>query len=251
MGVAGGIRPASLIVSDIGIIAIVAVAAMGAFVQGSVGFGHNLIAAPVFVLVDERMVPGPAIASAGVLVALTMVRDHKGIHLGEVGTALIGRVPGTILAALAVAVLPAQGLAVFFAVLVLVAVAITASGVSVRPTRPTLLGAGALSGFMGTATSIGGPPMAMLYASQRGAYLRGTLAGFFLVGIGMSLTALVLTGSFGLDEMRLALLPIPGIVLGFAASAHGARFLDAGRTRPAVLAVSALSALSVLAKTIA
>lgn len=234
--------------SEVGLIAVLVSAGIGAFVQGSVGFGHNLIAAPVFALVDERMVPGPAIASAGVLVLLTVLRDRRGLHLGEVGTALIGRAPGTVLAAVAVASLPASGLAVTFAVLVLVAVAITASGVSVRPTRPTLIGAGALSGFMGTATSIGGPPMAMLYAAEQGRRLRGTLAGFFLTGIAMSLLALVAAGSFGTEELRLSLLPVPTIVIGFAFSGWGARRLDAGHTRPAVLAVAALSAVSVLGK---
>lgn len=234
--------------SPIGIVAILVFAGVGAFVQGSVGFGHNLIAAPVFALVDERLVPGPAIASAGVLVLLTVLRDRRGLHLGEVGTALIGRVPGTILAAVTVASLPADDLAVFFAFLVLVAVGITASGVGVRPTRGTLVSAGALSGFMGTATSIGGPPMAMLYAGEQGRRLRGTLAGFFLTGIAMSLAALVVTGSFGMEELRLSLLPVPAIVVGFVLSSWGARRLDAGHTRPAVLAVAALSAVSVLGK---
>ena len=229
-----------------GVVVVLVAAALGSFVQGSVGFGHNLVAAPVFALVDERLVPGPAIASAGVLVLLTVVRDRSGLHLGEVGTALIGRVPGTILAAVAVAVLAADHLAMAFAVLVLLAVGITASGVRVRPTRATLVGAGALSGFMGTATSIGGPPMAMLYAGEEGRRLRGTLAGFFLTGIAMSLVALAVTGSFGLEELRLSLVPVPGIVVGFALSSWGARRLDAGRTRPAVLAVAALSAISVL-----
>lgn len=229
-----------------GVVAVLVAAMLGAFVQGSVGFGHNLIAAPVFALVDDRLVPGPAIASAGVLVLLTVVRDRSGLHLGEVGTALIGRVPGTILAAVAVAALSADHLAVGFAALVLLAVGITASGVHVRPTRATLVGAGALSGFMGTATSIGGPPMAMLYASEEGRRLRGTLAGFFLTGIAMSLLALTVTGSFGVEELRLSLLPVPAIVVGFALSSWGARRLDAGRTRPAVLAVAALSAVSVL-----
>ncbi len=236
--------------SVIGIVAVLVVAAIGAFVQGSVGFGHNLVAAPVYALVDERFVPGPAIASAGVLVILVALRDRRGLHLGEVGTALIGRVPGTLLAAVAVALLPATGLAVFFAFTVLVAVAITAWGAGVRPTRTTLIGAGALSGFMGTATSIGGPPMAMLYAGEEGRRMRGTLAGFFITGIVMSLVALVATGSFGAEEARLSLLPVPGIVVGFAFSAWGARRLDAGHTRPAVLAVSAVSAVSVLAKTL-
>ena len=229
-----------------GVVAVLVAAALGSFVQGSVGFGHNLIAAPVFALVDERLVPGPAIASAGVLVLLTVVRDRSGLHLGEVGTALIGRVPGTILAAVAVAVLSADHLGVAFAVLVLLAVGITASGVHVRPTRATLVGAGALSGFMGTATSIGGPPMAMLYAGEEGRRLRGTLAGFFVTGIAMSLVALTVTGSFGIEELRLSLLPVPAIVVGFALSSWGARRLDAGRTRPAVLAVAVLSAVSVL-----
>lgn len=225
-------------------------AAIGSFVQGSVGFGHNLIAAPVFALVDDRLVPGPAIASAGLLVLLTVLRDRQGLHLGEVGTALVGRVPGTVVAAVAVATLPADALAAGFAALVLIAVAITASGAVVHPSRPTLLAAGALSGFMGTATSIGGPPMAMLYAGEDGRRLRGTLAGFFLVGSAMSLVALVVAGSFGTEELRLSLLPIPAIALGFACSGWGARRLDAGHTRPAVLVVAAVSALSVLAEVV-
>ncbi|HEX4902016.1 MAG TPA: sulfite exporter TauE/SafE family protein [Acidimicrobiales bacterium] len=236
--------------SATGIAVVLLVAGIGAFVQGSVGFGHNLIAAPVFALVDDRLVPGPAIASAGVLVLMTVVRDRQGLHLGEVGTALVGRVPGTVLAAIAVASLPADTLATGFAALVLIAVAITASGAVVRPTRPTLFAAGALSGFMGTATSIGGPPMAMLYAGEEGRRLRGTLAGFFLVGILMSLVALVAAGTFGAEEARLSLLPVPAIALGFAASSWGARRLDAGHTRPAVLVVAAVSALSVLVEVV-
>lgn len=237
--------------SGVEIAIVVAVAAIGSFVQGSVGFGHNLLAAPVFALVDDRLVPGPAIASAGVLVALTILRDRRGVHLGEIGTAVIGRIPGTIAAAVAVAALDADLLAIVFAVLVLVAVAITASGVQVRPTRPNLIGAGALSGLLGTATSIGGPPMAMVYAGEDGRRMRGTLAGFFLVGIAMSIVALAVGGAFGRTELALSAVPVPGILVGFAASRWGARHLDAGRTRPAVLVLSSLAALSVLVDVVA
>lgn len=230
--------------------AVVAVSAVGAFVQGSVGFGHNLIAAPVLALVDERFVPGPAIASALLLTGLMAWRDHQGLHLGEIRTALVGRVPATFLAAATVALLPAGPLAVLFAVLVLLAVAIVASGVHVRPTTGTLLGAGALSGFMGTLTSIGGPPIAMLYANEPGVRMRGTLAGFFLVGTVLSLGALTVTGSFGTTELGLTAWTIPGVLAGFLLSARGATHLDAGHTRTAVLAVSVLGAVSVLVKTV-
>lgn len=232
------------------LVVIFAISAVGAFVQGSVGFGHNLIAAPVLALVDERFVPGPAIAAATVLTLLMAVRDRRGLHLGEIRTALIGRIPATLLAAVTVAALPARPLAILFAVLVLVAVAITASGVHLRPTRNTLLVAGGLSGYMATSTSIGGPPMAMVYANEEGRRMRGTLAGYFLVGSFMSLGALAATGSFGSTELWLSVVAAPGVVAGFVASSSGARRLDAGHTRPAVLAVSALAAVSVLVKTL-
>lgn len=233
-----------------GIAIVLVVSVVGSFIQGSVGFGHNLIAAPVFALVDPDLVPGPAIASAFVLVALTMARDHQGLHLGEVGTAVIGRVPGTLLAAAALAALPAAGISVAFAVIVLVAVAMTASGLHLHPDRRTLLAAGALSGFMGTVSSIGGPPMAMVYAGQEGRRMRGTLAGFFMVGTVMSVATLAASGSFGAHESALSLVPIPGILAGFGLSGWGARRLDAGHTRVAVLTVSALGAVSVLVKSL-
>lgn len=76
--------------------------------------------------------------------------------------------------------------------------------------------------------------------------MRGTLAGFFLVGTFLSLSALAVAGEFGVEEIRLSLLVVPGIILGYLASGAGARRLDAGHTRPAVLTVSAVSAVLVL-----
>lgn len=233
-----------------GILLVVAATAVGSFVQGSVGFGHNLIAAPAMAFVDERLVPGPAILGATLLTALMLVRDRNGVHLGEVRIALVGRIPATVVAAATVAFLPASGVAVLFAVLVLVAVGISASGVHLRPTPPRLLGAGALSGFMATTTSIGGPPMAMLYANEEGRRMRGTLAGFFLVGSFLSVGALVVAQEFDGESLRLSLLQGPGILVGFAMSTLGARRLDAGHTRSAVLAVSVIGAVSVLVKTL-
>lgn len=230
------------------IVLVLGVSLVGAFVQGSVGFGHNLIAAPVLALIDGRFVPGPSIAAATVLTLLMAVRDRRDLHLGEIRIAMIGRIPATVLAAATVALLPARPLAILFALLVLAAVAITASSTRLRPTRNTLLAAGALSGYMATATSIGGPPMAMLYANEEGPRMRGTLAGYFLLGSVVSLLALAVAGSFGAAEVGLTAVAAPGVVLGFLLSGAGARRLDAGRTRPAVLAVSAVAALSVLGK---
>ena len=62
-----------------GILLVVSATAIGAFVQGSVGFGHNLIAAPAMAFVDDRFVPGPAILGATLLTALMLARDRHDV----------------------------------------------------------------------------------------------------------------------------------------------------------------------------
>ncbi|WP_189219385.1 MULTISPECIES: hypothetical protein [Streptomyces] len=60
------------------------------------------------------------------------------------------------------AVLPARHLALLIAGVVLVGGAASAAGFVPRQRRRSVLLAGLASGLMGTATSIGGPPMAMV-----------------------------------------------------------------------------------------
>ena len=115
-----------------------------------------------------------------------------------------------------------------------------------RPTRAVLFGAGAASGFMATAAGLGGPPVALVYQREPGLRLRGTLAAYFIVGTVLSLFALAWAGRFGAEELRLAVLLIPGTVIGYFLSRPAAAYLDGGRTRAAVLTVSILAAVSVI-----
>ena len=57
-------------------------------------------------------------------------------------------------------------------------------------------------------------------------------------------------GKFGLKELVLAISLFPAIIIGFLLSGKPARFLDVGRIRIAVLAISTLSALVVILKTV-
>ena len=115
-----------------------------------------------------------------------------------------------------------------------------------HPTRGILFGAGAASGFMATAAGLGGPPVALIYQRETGVRLRGTLAAYFIVGTVLSLIALAWAGRFGTDEMRMSVWLIPGTVIGYFLSRPAAAYLDGGRTRIAVLTVSALAAVSVI-----
>ena len=50
---------------------------------------------------------------------------------------------------------------------------------------------------MGTISSVGGPPVALLYQDERGSEVRGTLSSIFAVGALFSLVVLAVVGEFG------------------------------------------------------
>lgn len=219
---------------------------VGSALQGAVGFGFALVVAPALFLVDPRWVPGPIIFSALVLTSLTAIRERDAIDYRGLAWGLAGRLPGTIMGAAFVSTITAEQLATPLGLLVLLAVAISASTVRFEPGPRTLFGAGVLSGFMGTASSIGGPPMALVYQHGPGDRLRATLGAYFVAGATMSLSALAVVGRFGPTEAWLGAALVPGIVLGFTASNRLKGLVDRGYTRPAVLTVAVAAGLGVI-----
>ena len=222
--------------------------AVGFTLQGAVGFGMGLFGSPLLILIDTRLVPGPILASTMLFTMMLALREHQAIDVAGVRWAVAGRFVGTIPAAGVLAVLPAEQLSLVFGFMVLLAVAISVSGLHVNPRPLALLMGGALSGVMGTIASIGGPPVALLYQHAPGARVRGTLSVIFLVGTVMSLLALLLVGRFGREELRLTLMLIPGALFGFLVSRRIASRLDRGHTRRAVLSVATVAGGIVIAR---
>jgi uncharacterized membrane protein YfcA len=225
------------------LVAAAGAAALGAVVQGSVGFGLSLVTVPLLFLIDPSFVPGPVLCVAIVLTLLLSHRERRSIDFHGVAWVLAGRIPGTVFGAAALVVLPTDVLSVLFGVLVLLAVAFSSLRVRGEPKRRSLTGVGLLSGFMGTTAALGGPPVALLLQNLPGARLRGTLSGIFLVGASVSLAALVVVGHFGRQELTLALALLPGALAGFAFSGLTAPILDRGYTRPVVLVLASAAAL--------
>lgn len=219
---------------------------IGAVLQGSIGFGMGLFASPILILIDSRFVPGPILFSTMVLVSLLTFRERKAIDVYGLQWAVVGRVSGTVVAAVVLSLVPRESLVLFFGVLILVGVGMSVSGIRLVPTRVVLVVAGVLSGIMGTIASIGGPPMALVYQHSPGARLRSTVSGVFLFGTILSLIALTVTGHFGLYELRLACLMVPGLCIGFVLSRWTAGLIDVGYTKRAVLGVSGVAAVIVI-----
>lgn len=228
--------------------AIVLVVALSAWIQGSVGFGYALVAAPILALIAPELVPGPLILSSMLLSAAAGVRERGDIDWHGVRLALLGRLPGVALGATAMAWLTTETMGLVFGVVVLLGVVLSVSGVRVRMSTRTLLATGFLSGVMGTMTSIGGPPMALLYQDSEGPRLRSTLNTCFAFGAAMSLPALALAGHFGGTQIVAGLILMPAMAAGFLLSGSTRSYLDAGRTRVAVLAVATGSALALVVR---
>ena len=225
--------------------------AAGAAVQGAVGFGANLVAAPLLVLLEGGFVPGPVIVASGVLNVLLAWRSGPGRVDPTVNVAIAGQVAGSIVAGAVIAMLPADALSIVFAVLVLLAVAVVLRGRRLSPTRPHLAGAGVVSGFMGTISGIGGPPIALAYLGLDGPALRATLARYFLVGNLVAIPTLIVAGSLDRDDLPACLVLVPGAVLGFLVSGWLARRADRATLRPIVLALSTVAAVAVIVRTLA
>ena len=222
---------------------------VGAMIQGSIGFGLNVVAAPILVLIDTRFVPGPALVAAFVLTVMVGYRDRSAIDTKGFGWVFVGRFPATVATALLVAALPEEGIAVSLASVVLVAVVMSLLGWRVQRTRGTLTAAGAVSGVMGTISSVGGPPIALLYQDARGPMVRGTLSAIFGVGALVSILLLAAVGRFGREELVVSLILLPGVVVGFISSRWTARWLLTRRSvGPAVLAFSAASAIAAIVR---
>jgi uncharacterized membrane protein YfcA len=233
-------------VSWIAIAGVTIVMAVSALLQGAVGFGLGLIAIPFLIYLDLRFVPGPLLVAALTLHMLVLRRDRTGVDKSGLTMLLSGRVLGTIPAAILLAYLPLDSMRILLASVVLAGAVMGFAHSGGHPTPGVLFGAGAASGFMATTAGLGGPPVALVYQRVEGLRLRGTLAAYFIVGTVLSLIALAWAGRFGAEELRLSVFLIPGTVLGYFMSRPAAAYLDGGRTRVAVLTVSALAAVSVI-----
>ncbi|MGC7098435.1 sulfite exporter TauE/SafE family protein [Amycolatopsis lurida] len=223
-----------------------AVVLVGSLLQVSIGFGLGMLAAPVIALLDPTLVPVVLLLLATGVTTATVLAERAHLDLRGAGWALGGRVPGTIAGAALVAFLPAKALAFSVAAVVLIGVVVVVSlrGFRPRPTPRAVALAGAASGLMGTATSIGGPPMALVWQRYAGPKMRGTMSAFFLVGSVLSLGALAVAGVVHLETLRYSALLAPAAAAGVLLARPLSRHLDESRTRGVAMVLAVAGAVT-------
>jgi uncharacterized membrane protein YfcA len=107
-----------------------------------------------------------------------------------------------------------------------------------------------VSGITGTATSIGGPPIALVYQHDPGPRVRSTLGAYFLVGVVVSLAALAFGGQLDSREVYAGAVLLPFVVAGFLLARPLRRLVDGHILRAALLAVVSASGVVLIVQSL-
>ena len=218
-----------------------AAVAAGGIIQGSIGFGLSLISVPVIAFLEPSALPATLLILAIPFTGAMALRERGHIDVRGFWLIALGRLPGTALAVWLLSIVTESQISIVIGGTVILAVILSVYAPEIELGTSTRLVAGGVSGLMGTAAAIGGPPLALVYQHRPGPELRSTLAISFVVGSAVSLGALWATGHVVRDHLVLAAILLPGLALGLwlATKLHGV--LDKGWLRPVVLTFAAIS----------
>ena len=220
--------------------------AIGAIIQGSIGFGYALVAVPALVLVLPWSVPVTPLLLALPMTVLMSAREWHSIDFGGFFLITAGRLLGTVLGVALLVFVPGGALSTLTGLLILAVVLASFLKPSIEISNSTRLAGGVASGVAGTVAALGGTPLALVYQDRTGAELRSTLSISFVVGIAMSLIGLGVAGKVELRHLVLALELLPGLLVGLWASRMVVKRLDERWLRPAVLLFAAIAGVVIV-----
>jgi uncharacterized membrane protein YfcA len=221
---------------------------LGAFIQTVAGLGIGLVAAPAVALVEPSLMPTLPLWFGLFVASLSVALEHRHIDWRAIRWTLPARAVGTLPGVWLVAVFTSEQLGVALAAMGLLAVGLSWHAVELPVNRATMIGAGFAGGVGGTATSIAGPPVALLFQHRRPSEVRATLALFFSAGVVMSLAALGLTGQVAASSLAVATTISPFLLLGLWIGTRARDHVPRDRFRQVVLVVCAASAVALLVR---
>lgn len=232
------------------LLAVTTIVAAGTCVQATIGFGLNLLTAPLLLLVAPRLVPGPVLVANLALTAVLSRVNWRDANKTAVLWAAVGSVPGTALGIWMLGALVPHLLTLASALFVVAGVGMVASGLPFARTSRAHMAVGFLASIMGTTTAVNGPPMALLYRGERGGVVRGTVSLFGCWTTALSLAALESTGYLDLDGIAAVVVMAPGIILGIAVAAVAASRVSHRLLSTLTLTVSLGAGIALLARSL-
>ena len=227
---------------------VVAVVIVGAVLQSAIGMGFGLTAAPILALVDTALVPGPILVLGVVTATLAVVVDDGRVRWREVGLCTAGRLAGSVIAVGLLALIAGRSsFNIVFGTTIVAAVLLSFAGWRLAFSTANLIAMGGVSGLMGTITSVGAPPLAMIYQDHAAREARSTLSAFFAIGCVVSFAGASIAGWAAPRDFVTAALLLPAVFAGVAVARVAKRQVDR-RFRTALLAISGAAGLALVVK---
>lgn len=180
---------------------VLAVVFSAALVQSIVGFGYALLAAPMLTLIMGPKEMVVFLLFSGLYLRLYMFyREYKGIVIRDIKYLILGNVLGIIPGVYILKVINVPMFKLFIGVVLLISVIFINFKIKWKSKSLTFDGMlfGFFSGFLGSSTSVSGPPivMYMLNTFEDKSKIRTTMIAFFTFGTMMTLTGLFIAGTF-------------------------------------------------------
>lgn len=231
-----------------GLSAVVFVAA--ALAQAVTGFGSALVAVPALALVVDPV--AAVVATTAVSLVLTTGagwRERAHVDGAAARALVLTGVLGMPFGLVVLALAGESRLEAWIAASMLLLVLLVAAGVRVG--RRVLPVAGVVSGALLTSTGMNGPPLVLALIDRDPRRYRATLQAVFAVQDLVGLAAFVLLGHVGTDAVLLALGGVVGLPLGWRLGDPLFHRIPPARLRPVVLGGLVVTAVSMLAGSVA
>lgn len=223
---------------------------IAALVQGTIGVGLGMLSVPVLSLIDPVLAPVPQLIITLPLTLAMLNGEKHAVEWRAVLRVAAARIPGIGVGIWLLSRADRQSLDIMIGLIVLTAVVVIGTGVTVHRNRLSEVVAGIISGATGTVSSIGGPPLALLYRRDRGPAVRSNLAAIFFIGIAMMLAARAASGFVTGTDLVVALWLAPTVAVGYLIARRLQRRVEGGPIRGAILLVCAVAALGLLIRAV-
>ena len=230
--------------SGLEVVLVLALVAAGATVQGSVGIGLGLVAAPGLVAIDPAFAPGPILLVGVVVGARHVFVERPYADWSALRNCAIG-LPFGLAAALGVlALVDDRTMKILVGITTALAAAAILAGGVVQRTRTTEIGAGATCAFAAVTAGLPGPPLVIVFSAMSPNAMRFTTSAFISSVAVVSAAALPASGNFGTRELELLALLVPGAAAGLALARFVRPVLAGPRFRTAILVIAILGGLT-------
>ncbi len=209
--------------------------------QGAAGYGFGLVAVPLLLIVDVNFVPAPLILASLFVMLQVAARNRFALEGHTIWPVLAGLLLGAPLGAYLLTLLNNDAFVYLVAVAVGIGLAVSMLGLAVGVNSVSQALAGVLASVFGTATGLGGAPLALLYQNDHGARIRAVLSTSFLFGSLMSFASLWWIGRVSPQTFTLTAYLLPGVFIGSYIGGFLAPHLDKGFSRAAILGITGVS----------